>query len=111
MSKRIQFILLIIVLAPGPEAREPDLSLSNGQFDGQESVEQQDTARTWFGIGYESRREQTERANFEDNAMRESVFSSRGRALSSPERSGGMSRGTGGKPGGGPPDRNSGGRR
>ena len=111
MSKRIHFILLMIVLAPGIEAREPDLSLSNSQFDGQVHVKQQESAQTWFGIGYESRREHTERANFEDNAMRESVFSNRERSFSSPERSGGMSRGMGGKPGGGSADRNSGGRR
>jgi hypothetical protein len=79
MPKSIHFILLLIALSPGLEALEPDLSLPNGQFDGQQPVEKQKTGpATWFGIGYESRREQTERANFEDNAMLQSVFSGGG---------------------------------
>ncbi len=95
MSKRIHFILLMIVLAPGIEAREPDLSLSNSQFDGQQPVDKQHAERsTWFGIGYESRREQTDRANFEDSAMRNSVFSSNGG--SSPLSPAGMNGGGGG---------------
>jgi hypothetical protein len=103
MPKRIIFISLLIAFFPGIEAREPDLSLSNHQFDREQPVEKQKAGRsTWFGIGYESRREQAERATFEDNAMRESVFSwsSGSTPSSSPGTvgvTGGGSNGTGGR--------------
>ena len=85
MPRRIHYILLLIAMTPGLEAREPDLSLPNGQFDGQQPVAKQKAGpATWFGIGYESRREQTERENFEDNTMRQSVFSGGGGEFSSP---------------------------
>jgi uncharacterized membrane protein len=100
MSKRIRFMLLLIALSPVLEAREPDLSLPNGQFDRQQPMEKQKADRsTWFGIGYESRREQTERENFEDSAMRRSVFSGGGGGFSS-SGGGGVSPPAGGGGGG-----------
>lgn len=96
MSKRTGFILLLILLSPGLEAREPDLSLQNDQFGSEPPVEKQNAGQsTWFGIGYELRKEHAERENFEDSSMRESVFSWSGDSspLSSP--------GTGGVTGGG----------
>jgi hypothetical protein len=84
MPKRTRFILFLIAISPALEAREPDLSLSNDLFDGQQPVETQKAGRsTWFGIGYESRREHADRANFEDNALRGSVFSGSGGGFSS----------------------------
>lgn len=79
MPKYIPCILLLIAIAPGLEARQPDLALPNELFDRQQPVEKEEAGHsTWFGIGYESRREHADRANFEDNALRRSVFSGSG---------------------------------
>jgi len=104
MPKYVLTILLLIAILPGLEAREPDISGSNGLFDRQQPVEKEQAGRpTWFGIGYESRREHADRGNFEDNALRNSVFSADGGSGSSPISSPGAisvnggGRGAGGK--------------
>jgi hypothetical protein len=85
MTKYILFILLLIAIAPGLEARQPDLALPNELFDRQQPVENEEAGHsTWFGIGYESRREHADRAGFEHDAMRRSVFSGGGGRSPSP---------------------------
>ncbi len=112
MLQYTSFILMLVAIPPGYASQDLDLSLPGSNVGGQLFAENEGAGRaTWFGMGYESRREKAERTRFEDNAMRESVFSGSGGSLSAPASAGGTPSGAGSLSEGGPAGRGGGGSR